>query len=98
MKTQAFTTCKLIFEHGTTRQNVVDLLAKHTNCGSIANFEPDITVGCNRLAFAVVDVPEGTAYKLLNDSGVKEVDMMASYSRLPTTAECCASGGCGCGP
>lgn len=88
-----FTTCKLIFAYGVTKEDVTKLLAKYTEHGSIANFESDRTVGCNRTAFAVVDVPDLVIHKLVNDKIVKDLDLMSSYS-MPMTGEC--GSGCGC--
>ena len=94
MKT--FTTCKLIFEFGFTKEKVESLLKKYTEHGKVATFNCDITVGCNRMSFAVVDVPEEVVTKLSIDGIVKELDLMASFERPLLMAESCNSGGC-CG-
>ncbi len=93
-----FVTCKLIFEYGITREDVEALLKKYAPDGTIANFESDRTIGCNRTAFAVVDVQEEVMKKLVNDAVVKDVDTMMTYS-MPMASEedCCGGGGCGGG-
>jgi len=89
-----FTTCKLIFPYGTiTEEGVKQLLATYTEDFTIANFYPDREVGCNRISFAVVDIPLKVMQKLANDSKVKEIDPMTSYSKKPSNAECCGGGG-----
>lgn len=90
-----YTTCKLIFPFGTiTEEGVRQLLAKYTEDYSVANFYPDREVGCNRITFAIVDIPLKVMQQLANDSKVKEVDPMTSYSKRPSNAECCNSGSC----
>jgi hypothetical protein len=99
--TQNFITCKLVFGFGFKKEDVVALLAKYTQDGVIANFVEDIHIGCNRLAFAVVDIPASVSHQLVNDNVVKEMDMLASYGKPLSMAENCGAGGCcggGCGP
>ncbi len=93
-----FVTCKLIFEFGVTKEDVEGLLKKYSPDGTIANFEPDLTVGCNRMAFAVVDVSEDVMKKLVNDAVVRDLDTLQTYSMpMASDADCCGGGGCGSG-
>lgn len=93
MKEIEFTTCKLVFDYGTTREQVEQLLNKHTTDWSIATFNPDQQVGCNRLSFAVVDVPEAVMQRLNTERVVKIIDPMTSFYRKPSCAECCTPSG-----
>ncbi len=97
LKMIEFTTCKLVFPAGTTKEQIEALLGKHTKEFSIANFYAEAEMGCNKVAYAVVDVPEKAVHELYNESIVRHVDLMTSYVRRPSNAEDC-SGGCGCAP
>jgi hypothetical protein len=97
LKLVEFTTCKLIFDHGTTKEVVTTVIEKYTRDFKIANHYPDHTVGCNRIAFTVVDLPMEAMRQLFNDGMVKDIDLMASFSKKPSDAECCGGGGCGGG-
>jgi len=89
-------TCKLIFPFGSvTREQVEQLLKRHTNDWDIANFYPEKEVGCNKMTFAVVDVPEDVVPSLLKESVVKDIDLMFTTKRRSLKVECCGGGGCG---
>lgn len=92
-----FVTCKLVFPAGTTKAQLETLLEKHAKGFSIANFYPEAEMGCNKVAMAVVDIPEKAVHDLYNESVVKHVDLMTSYGKRPSNAEDCGSG-CGCAP
>ena len=86
-------TCKLVFPEGTSRQKVEELLSKHSGECVVINFYDDAEMGCNKVAYAVVDVPEAIVHDLYNESLVRHVDLMTTYGKRPTK-DC--GGGCGC--
>jgi hypothetical protein len=96
LKIVEFTTCKLIFKHGITKEEVAQILSKHTSDFTIATFCDDATVGCNRMAFAVVDLPLKAMQSLNQGGEVKDIDLMTTFSKKPSAAGC-AGGSCGCG-
>ncbi len=90
LPTVDFVTCKLIFPYGTiTREGIEQLLSKHTKNFEIANFYPDREVGCNRISFAVVDVPQKVIQNLLKEPSIKEIDPMNTHSKPVKHHECC---------
>jgi hypothetical protein len=94
----SITTCKLIFPFGsiTSKEQVATILSKHTKDWSIANFYPEMEVGCNKMTFAVVDVPEKIIPDLMKEHAIKDIDMMFTAHRRSIKMECCEKGGCGC--
>jgi hypothetical protein len=96
-KTETFITCKLIFNNAKSKEEAGLIISRHTKIFEIANFYFEREIGCNKVTFAVVDVPEVAVKLLFNDKAIKNVDLMTSSGKRPTGGEDC-SGGCGCAP
>ena len=86
-----YTTCKLIFPVDTPESQVKDLLTKYTTDFSIANFYSKREIGCNTIAFAIVDIPYKVITKLFLDEDIKGVEIITSFNGPPKTKECCES-------
>ncbi len=85
-----FVTCKLIFPYNTiTREGLEKLISKYTKDFEIANFYPDREIGCNRISFAVVDVPQKVVQSLLKEPSIKEIDPMNTHSKPSKSHDCC---------
>jgi len=87
-----FATCKLVFPHGTTKDQVETLLKKHTKHWTIATYCEESFIGCLHIAYAVVDVPEAVMSELNNEPVVNKIDLMNSFKKRPSGAECCEPG------
>lgn len=80
-----YTTCKLVFAHGTSKKDVEGLLSRHTSDFRIATYNDDSQVGCNRTAFAVVEVPLSVMPKLSVEPSVRYIDHLSCRTQKPTT-------------
>ena len=90
-------TYKLIFQHNSiTKIQLEELLSKYTKDFSVANFYPEMKIGCNTITFAIVDFPQAILTSLWKESIIKNIDAMFTTKRISLTAECCSTTGCGC--
>lgn len=95
---ETFITCKLVFHNVKTKEEAGLVISRHTKIFEIANFYFEREIGCNKVTFAVVDIPEVAVKLLFNDRAIKHVDLMTSSGKRSTGAEDCSGGGCGCAP
>ncbi len=84
-----YTACKLVFPVGINKPMVIALLSKYTSDYSIANFYAEKEIGCNKIAFAVVDVPHNIIPQLFRDEAITGIELITSYNSA--SSKC---GGC----
>ena len=69
-------TYKLIFQIGIQEKDVDDLLSKYSKDYIIHNFYPDKQIGCNRIAFAVVEMSQKDADLVSKEKTIKRIEVL----------------------
>ena len=90
-------TCKLVFPAGeVTREDVDKIVAENTEgTGVVHNFYPSKLIGCNRVAFSVVDIPNKFIANFTGNQHFKIEKMLNVVSPRGCDDGSCGSG-CGC--
>lgn len=81
-------TYKLIFSPETTQQNAETILSKYVDKLKMHNFRQNVTIGGNKVSYAVVDLPLEVVQTLVNEQVARVEGMKGTISHPSCAGDC----------